>query len=184
MMFWSWMHCQSGAIFWKMPQPQINNLPFVIKGARRETGKDGKEERETDSKLWKMTRSADGNLEKVLNCWRGRYCNNWNEICSFWSCYKQSYYQNAGKRFKVLQAVQCWSQCVGPTVTSRMQRIVGKNHSPIYHPKLLLLLKPSYDSMSESMIHFLREGIPAEEMNRLHKFRQTAQREKHPASEF
>ncbi len=59
----------------------------------------------------------------------------------------------------------------------RMQQNVGDNLSSIYHPKLLLLQKPSYDSMSESVIHFLCEGIPAEEMNRVHKFRQTAQRE-------
>ncbi len=31
-----------------MPRPQINNLPFVIKGKRQETGKDGEKESEKD----------------------------------------------------------------------------------------------------------------------------------------
>lgn len=31
-----------------MPQPQINKLPFVIKGKRQEIEKDGEEESETE----------------------------------------------------------------------------------------------------------------------------------------
>lgn len=94
--------------------------------------------------------------------------------------------QATGLKLELLTSIVlvCVTMCRPHSDIERMQRIVGDNHASIYHQKLLLLQKPSYDSMSESMIHFLCEGIPAEEMNRVHKFRQTAQREKHPVSEF
>ncbi len=75
------MHCQSGAIFWKMPRPQINNLPFVIKGKRQETGKDGEKEREKDETEIVNYKKWQQKQEMWIELWiKSRFFGEWVTI--------------------------------------------------------------------------------------------------------